>query len=65
VTGDCYPRHRHEEFLTFLTKAAEAYPRVPLHIVAGNYATHQHPDVQPWLARNPRITLHVTPAPGS
>jgi transposase len=62
VTGACYPRHRHEEFLK---KVAKAYPRVRLHIVAGNYATHKHPDVQAWLAKNPRITMHFTPASGS
>ena len=65
VTGACYPRHRHEEFLTFLKQVAKAYPRVPLHIVCDNYGTHTHPDVQAWLARHPRITLHFTPTSGS
>jgi transposase len=65
VTDACYPRHRHEEFLRFLKKVARAYPRVPLHIVADNYATHKQPDVQAWLAKNPRITLHFTPTSGS
>jgi transposase len=65
VTDACYPRHRHEEFLKFLKKVAKAYPRVPLHIVADNYATHKHPDVRAWLAKNPRITLHFTPTSGS
>ena len=27
VTGACYPRHRHEEFLAFLRQVAKAYPR--------------------------------------
>ena len=65
VTDACYPRHRHEEFLKFLKKVARAYPRVELHIVADNYATHKHPDVRAWLAKNPRITLHFTPTSGS
>ena len=30
-----------------------------------NYATHKHPTVKAWLARNPRITLHFTPTSGS
>ena len=38
---------------------------MPLHIVCGNYGTHAHPDVRAWLARHPRITLHLTPASGS
>jgi len=65
VTDACYPRHRHEEFLRFLKHVAKAYPRVKLHIVADNYATHKHPAVQSWLARNPRITMHFTPTSGS
>jgi transposase len=65
VTDACYPRHRHEEFGKFLRQVARAYPRVPLHIVVDNYGTHKHPDVQAWLAKNPRITLHFTPTSGS
>jgi len=65
VTDACYPRHRHEEFLKFLKQVAKAYPRVKLHIVADNYATHKHPTVQAWLAKNPRITMHFTPTSGS
>ena len=64
VTDACYPRHRHEEFLRFLRQVAKAYPRTRLHIVVDNYATHKHPDVQAWLAKNPRITLHFTPTSG-
>ena len=65
VTDACYPRHRHEEFLRFLKHVAKTYPRVRLHIVVDNYATHKHPDVQAWLAKNKRITLHFTPTSGS
>ena len=65
VTDACYPRHRHEEFLRFLKQVAKAYPRVKLHIVCDNYATHNHPAVRAWLARNPRITMHFTPTSGS
>ena len=65
VTDACYPRHRHEEFLKFLKKVARAYPRAELHVVCDNYATHKHPAVQAWLAKNPRITLHFTPTSGS
>jgi DDE superfamily endonuclease/Winged helix-turn helix len=65
VTDACYPRHRNDEFLKFLKQVAKAYPRVKLHIVVDNYATHKHPNVVAWLARNPRITLHFTPTSGS
>ena len=36
----CQPRHRHQEFLRFLTQVAKAYPRVKLHVVCDNYATN-------------------------
>jgi transposase len=65
ITQACQPRHRHQEFLRFLKQVAKAYPRVPLHLVCDNYATHKHPAVKAWLARNPRITLHFTPTSGS
>jgi transposase len=38
---------------------------VALHVVCDNYATHNHPRVKAWLARNPRITLHFTPTGAS
>jgi transposase len=65
VIDACLPRHRHQEFLRFLKQVAKAYPRVKLHLVVDNYATHKHPAVQSWLKRNPRITLHFTPTSGS
>ena len=65
VTEAGYPRHRNEEFLTFLKQVAKAYPRKKLHVVCDNYATHKHPNVAAWLARHPRITLHFTPTSGS
>lgn len=62
VSADaCYPRHTHAEFLAFLKQVAKTHPRVQLHVVADNYATHKHPKVKAWLAKNPRITLHFTP----
>jgi len=65
VTDACFDRHRHQEFLTFLKLVAKTYPRVKLHVVCDNYATHKHPVVKAWLAKHPRITLHFTPASGS
>jgi transposase len=65
ITQTCLPRHRHQEFLTFLKQVAKAYPRIKLHLVCDNYATHKHPAVKAWLARHPRITVHFTPTSGS
>jgi transposase len=63
VTDACYPRHRHQEFLPFLTKVAAAYPGTSLHVICDNYSAHKHAEVRKWLARpeNKRITLHFTP----
>jgi len=65
VTDACYDRHTHVEFLNFLKLVAKTYPRVKLHVVADNYATHKHPKVRAWLNKNPRITMHFTPTSGS
>jgi transposase-like protein/transposase len=65
VTDACYDRHGKAEFLDFMKKVARAYPRRELHVVVDNYHTHKHPEVQAWLAKHPRITLHFTPTSGS
>ena len=65
VTAACKPRHRHQEFLTFLKQVARAYPRGELHLVMDNYATHKRVEIRDWLAANPRIQVHYTPTSGS
>jgi transposase len=65
VTGLCKNRHRHQEFLAFLKHLARAYPDGELHLVLDNYATHKRPEVEAWLADNPRIHAHFTPTSGS
>ena len=49
-------RHRHQEFLTFASTLFRAYPDGELHLVMDNYAAHKHPNVNAWLAGNPRST---------
>ena len=65
VTGECYPRHRHQEFLTFLGRLVRAYPKVPLHVVLDNSSTHTTPAVKRWLARHKRVHFHFTPTSAS
>ena len=65
VTDACYDRHGKAEFLDFMNKVARAYPRRELHVVVDNYHTHKHAEVDAWLAKHPRITLHFTPTSGS
>jgi transposase len=65
VTGRCYERHRHQEFLRFLDHLARAYPRGQVHLVMDNYSTHTHPKVADWLRRHRRFHLHFTPTSAS
>jgi transposase len=66
VISDLHRRHRAVEFRKFLITIDKAVPdELDIHIVCDNYATHKHPNVQAWLARNPRITMHFTPTSGS
>ncbi len=65
VTEQCYDRHGKAEFLDFLKKVTRAYPRRQLHVVVDNYHTHKHAEINAWLAKHPRVTLHFTPTSGS
>src|SRR6202048_1375983 len=62
VITQCKPRHRHQEFLSFLNHLDASTPaELALHLIADNYATHKHPQVKAWLARHPRFHLCFTP----
>jgi len=66
VIGQCFERHRHQEFLRFLRRLDQEFPGpVPLHLVMDNYGTHQHPKVQDWLQRHPRFVSHFVPTSSS
>jgi transposase len=66
IIGQCLPRHRHEEFLTFLKTIDTEVPRhLQIHLILDNYATHKHPNVQAWLKRHQRFHLHFTPTSSS
>jgi transposase len=66
VIGQCLPRHRHTEFLTFLRTIDRAVPKgLQIHLILDNYATHKHPSVKAWLAKHPRFHLHFTPTSSS
>ena len=62
VITQCKPRHRHQEFLSFLNHLDHNVPaQLEVHLIADNYATHKHPRVKAWLARHPRYHIHYTP----
>lgn len=66
VIGSCLPKHRHSEFLKFLTIVdAEVPVGLDVHLILDNYSTHKHPNVQTWLGRHPRFHLHFTPTSSS
>lgn len=66
VIGQCYPRHRHQEFLKFLRKLDGEFPAgKTLHLILDNYGTHGHERVQRWLQRHPRFVLHFIPTSSS
>ena len=62
VITQCKPRHRHQEFLSFLNHLDRNVPvGLQVHLIADNYATHKHPRVRAWLARHARYHIHYTP----
>lgn len=66
VIGQCLPRHRHEEFLSFLKTIDREVPKgLQVHLILDNYATHKHPAVKHWLNSHRRFHLHFTPTSSS
>ena len=66
VIGTCMPQHRHQEWIKFLRLIDRETPKNQgIHLIADNYATHKHPEVQAWLGRHPRFTMHFTPTSAS
>jgi putative transposase len=62
VFTECKPRHRHQEFLSFLRRLDASIPEeLDVHLIVDNYATHKHPKVRTWLAKRPRYHTHYTP----
>jgi transposase len=66
VIGQCFARHRHQEFLKFLKRLDAEFPiEMDLHLVMDNYGTHKHPRVQNWLQRHRRFVPHFVPTSSS
>lgn len=62
VIGECYPRHRSQEFRRFLNAIDKAVPAdLDVHLILDNYATHKTKSIQRWLAKRPRFHVHYTP----
>ena len=62
VIGRNMDRHRHQEFIRFLSAIEREVPAgKTIHAILDNYAVHKHPKVRAWLARHPRWTFHFVP----
>lgn len=66
VIGQFYARHRHQEWIKFLTVLDRSYPSdMSLHVIMDNYGTHKSPAVKAWLKRHPRFFCHFIPTSSS
>ncbi|KJK21346.1 hypothetical protein UB46_27750 [Burkholderiaceae bacterium 16] len=66
VLAQPQPHRIETEWLAFLRKIERGIPAGrTVHLIADNYATHQHAAVLKWLARHPRIEAHFAPNPTS
>lgn len=62
VLSTCKPRHRHQEYLSFLKRVEESVlHHLDIHLIVDNYATHKHQKVKRWLSLHPRWHVHYTP----
>ena len=62
VIGECYQRHRHQEFLKFLKVIEKRSPKnQEIHLMIDNYSTHKAPKVKTWLQKRPHWKLHFIP----
>jgi len=59
VLSQCRDRHTNEDWIAFLGQIDRHTPKEKqVHIIADNYATHKHPNVQRWLTRHKRFQMH-------
>ena len=66
LIGQCFPRHRSEEFKKFLASIERRVPgELDIHIILDNYGTHKTKLVQQWLLKHPRVQLHFIPTSSS
>jgi transposase len=62
----CHRRHRHQDFLKFLTEIDTAVAdETEIHLVMDNYGTHKVNRVRNWFSRHSRYHVHFTPTSGS
>ncbi|MGQ0530758.1 MAG: IS630 family transposase [Panacagrimonas sp.] len=66
VIGQLHRRHRSTEFLKFLAHLETCVPDdTDVHVVMGNYGTHNTASVKRWFLRHPHFHPHFTPTSSS
>jgi transposase len=66
VISELHRRHRAIEFKKFLVTIDKNVPAgLEVHLVCDNLANCKTPEIQAWLARHPRFTIHFTPTGSS
>ncbi len=66
VIGALKPRHRAEEFISFLNGIDKAVPAdLDVHLIMDNYGTHKTEAVRTWFGKRPRYHVHFTPTSAS
>ena len=66
VIHECLPRHRTAEFLRFMRRVVRSVPdELDIYCIVDNASTHKSPQVQAWLARNPRVYFYFVPTSAS
>jgi transposase len=66
VIGKCMPRHRAQEFRTFLDEVERNVPKgLSVHVVMDNASSHKTEMIQRWFAKRPNWHMHFTPTSSS
>lgn len=66
VIGNCLPRRRSKEFLSFMDVVVARYPDdQEIHVVLDNLSTHAGDEVTEWLTKHPSVKFHRTPVGSS
>ncbi len=61
ITANTIEKNNAKNFLKFLKKIYQKYPKKHLHIIVDNLNVHKHKDVMEWISSKPRMTMHFTP----
>ena len=66
VIGKCMPRHRAQEFRSFLDEIERNVPDgLDIHVVMDNASSHKTEMIQRWFAKRPHWHMHFTPTSSS